>query len=140
MFLRIVQRRFAHHVAGALLLAMCAGCTSDGGTSPDPVPLGSITLSLTPASVTVAQGASGSVGLGIARGGGFAGPVTLTASGQPGAVTVAFGSSPVSAGAFSTSVTVTVPTGVAAGTYTITIRGAGVGATTQETTLTLRTT
>lgn len=130
------SRRVMLAVAGVMLLSACGDSGATGVSTPQP--LGTIALTLTPGSVTVPAGASGSVGLSITRGGGFAGAVTLTASGQPAGVTITFGSSPVAAGAVSTSVTIVVPAGMIPGTYPVTIRGAGAGATTQETTLTLR--
>lgn len=130
------SRRAFLAVCGAALLAACSSGSSDGASAP----LGTIAVTLTPGSVTVPAGSTGSVGVSVARGGGFDGPVTLTASGQPNGVVIAFGSSPVASGVFSTSMTVTVPAGVIPGTYTVTIRGAGQGASTGATAFTLRTT
>ncbi|MCC7054574.1 MAG: hypothetical protein IT355_14990 [Gemmatimonadaceae bacterium] len=132
----VLTRRAARAMVAAALLT---ACNSDGGDAPvDPVPQGTIEVRLTPASVTLAAGSSGSVGLGVTRGGAFSGPVTLAASGQPSAMTVTFGSSPVAAGNVSTSVTVVVGAAVAPGTYGVTITGTGSGATAQPSTLTVR--
>jgi hypothetical protein len=112
----------------ALGLLALVGCSSGGeGGSTAPAPSGTIAVTLTPASVTVPPGGSGSVGVSITRGGSFEGAVALVASGVPAGVTVTFGSATVSAGTGSTSLNVTVATGTAVGTSEVTITGAGTG-------------
>jgi hypothetical protein len=121
------------------LLAACGGSTTRAPV--EPAPTGTLALVLTPASLLVVPGASGSVGLALTRGGGFAGAVQLTAAGVPAGVSITFGSSTVAEGAISTSVSVSVAAGVAASStpISITITATGGGITSPPTTLALRT-
>jgi hypothetical protein len=102
---------------------------------------GTLALLLTPASLLVAPGASGSVGLSLTRGGGFAGVVQLTAAGVPAGVSITFGSSTVVDGAVSTSVSISVAAGVPASTtpINITFTASGGTITSPPITLALRT-
>jgi Bacterial Ig domain len=87
-------------------------------------------LSVSPASLSAAQGGSASATVSTTVTGGFNAAVALSASGQPAGVTVAF--SPVSIaapGAGSSTMSVTVAASAAAGTSTITVSGAGGGKT-----------
>lgn len=141
MWSAIRSRRLV--LAAATLVATgsftaCNGSDS-GNVIADPVVTGTIALTLTPGSVSVAAGGTGSVGLSVGRGGAFSGPVLLTASGVPAGVSVTFGSSTVASGAFSTSVNVTVAAGTTAATTAISIVGTGSGLTSPAATLTLRT-
>ena len=90
-------------------------------------------------SVSAVAGGTGSVGLSVSRGGGFDGPVLLTAAGVPTGVTLTFGSSTVLPGSFSTSVNVSVAAGTAAATSAVMIVGTGGGLTSPAALLTLRT-
>jgi hypothetical protein len=126
--------------------ALCAaagmsGCSggSSGETIIEPVVTGTIALTLLPGSATVAAGGTGSVGLSISRGGGFAGPVTLSVSGVPAGVSLTFGSNPVSTGTFSTSVNISVAAGTAASSGAVVITGTGSGAAVTSVTFALRT-
>ncbi len=125
----------------ALLAAvtLVAGCTSgaSGGVTAPPAD-GSISVVLTPASVSLTPGSQGGLGIAVTRGGSFAGPVTLTATGVPAGVTVQFGSAVVASGAFSTSATVTVATGTAVQSTAVAITGTGGGLTSPVATLTIR--
>jgi N-acetylneuraminic acid mutarotase len=82
----------------------------------------SFALSTSPASISVVAGSSGTSALSTIIGGGFNSTVTLSASGQPSGVTVQFNPTSIS-GAGSSQAAVSVGTGVAIGTYTITVRG-----------------
>jgi hypothetical protein len=126
-------------LAAALLIA-ATGCSSggDGSTSPSPLPTGTISVNLTPSSVTLAPGSVGGLGVSITRGGGFDGPVTLSASGVPAGVSLTFGSTTVAAVAVSTSINLTVAAGVPAGTTEISIVGTGTGVVSLASKLTLR--
>ncbi len=126
---------------GALLVAATfSSCTSDGGSGGPvaPLPGGTISLSLTPSSVTLAPGATGGVGLTVTRTGSFAGAVALSASGVPAGVNLTFGSSTVSPSAVSTSVNLVIAGSAAPGTTEISIIGSGSGVTSPATKLTLR--
>jgi Pro-kumamolisin, activation domain/Bacterial Ig-like domain (group 3)/MBG domain (YGX type)/FG-GAP-like repeat len=104
------------------------------------------TLSLTVAAPTYTLSTSGSITMGasttangwvdVNRQYGFAGSVSLLASGMPSGVTVSFGSSPLSGTAYNSSMTVTASASVAPGQYPITITGVS-GSQTITTTLTL---
>ena len=88
------------------------------GSAPPP----GFTLSASPASVSVAQGSSGSSTITSTVAGGFNSAVNLTASGQPSGVTVGF--SPTSiAGTGTSTMTMTVASSTATGTYNITVTG-----------------
>jgi hypothetical protein len=83
-------------------------------------PAPSFTLGASPASLTVVQGASGKTTITVSGKNGFAGNVTLAASGLPSGVTAAFGTNPTTG----TSVlTLTTSSTAATGTTTMTIKG-----------------
>ena len=129
-------------VACLLAITPLTACTSDsrsgGTTMTEPLVTGSISLNLTPSSVTLAPGATGGLGLSVTRGGNFAGAVALAASGVPAGVNLTFGSSTVSSGAVSTSVNLTVASTAAPGTTEISIIGTGSGIMSPAAKLTLR--
>jgi hypothetical protein len=82
---------------------------------------GSYTLSLNPASLSIAQGANGNTTVSINRTN-FTGPVTLAVEGLPTGVTASFNpASPVSAN--STVLTLTATASALVGPATVTIRG-----------------
>jgi kumamolisin len=92
-------------------------------------------LSASPSSVSVVQGNAGSSTITSAVTGGFNTPVALSASGQPTGVTVSFNPTSIT-GAGTSSMSITVGSSVATGTYPITVTGTA-GSTVHTTTVTL---
>jgi hypothetical protein len=78
------------------------------------------TLSASPASLTVAQGASGKSTITVSGQNGFTGSVTLAASGLPSGVTAAFATNPTTG---SSVLTLTASSSAAPGAATVTIKG-----------------
>jgi Abnormal spindle-like microcephaly-assoc'd, ASPM-SPD-2-Hydin len=91
------------------------------------------TLSASPSSVSVTQGASASTTITVNPIGGFAGSVTLSASGLPTGVTAAFGTNPTTA---TSSLTFTASATAATGTVAVTVTGVS-GSITQTTSVSL---
>jgi subtilase family serine protease len=92
-----------------------------------PTPPG-FTVSVSPASVSIAQGAKGTSAITTTVSGGFDSAISLSAAGQPAGVTVTF--LPASSGAPGSSaetMTMAVSSTTAAGKYTITVTAAGGG-------------
>src|ERR1039458_2662476 len=79
-------------------------------------------LSASPASVSVAQGSSGTSTITSTVTGGFDSAVSLTATGQPTGVTVGFSPTSITGDGTST-LTMTVASSTVAGTYSITVTG-----------------
>jgi endoglucanase len=104
------------------------------GDEPGP-PTPDFTLTAAPASVTVNQGATATSTITITRTGGFAGSVSLSASGLPTGVTASF--SPASTTGTSSVVTFTATAAAAAGTFPVTITGAATGQTPRTTPISL---
>jgi len=94
---------------------------SVGGVAQNP----SFTLAPTAASLSVPANGSATDTINITDAGGFTGPVTLSASGAPTGVTVAFGTNPATS---SSVVTVSAGSTAVAGPFTLTIRGSGTSA------------
>ena len=93
----------------------------------------SFTLSDSPSSLSITQGSSGTSTIKVTDVNGFAGSVTLAASGLPSGVTAAFGTNPTTG----TSVlTLTASSTATTGTSTVTITGTS-GSLTAKTTLAL---
>jgi endo-1,4-beta-xylanase len=84
-------------------------------------------LTTTPASLTVNQGASGTVAIAITRFGGFTGAVALNAGGLPSGVTASF--SPASTTGTSSVLTLAASSAATAGAATVTVTGTGGGLT-----------
>ena len=80
------------------------------------------TLSASPASVTVAQGGSGTSTITSTVSGGFNSAVTLSASGQPTGVTIGFNPTSIT-GSGTSTMTMNVASSTVAGTYSITVTG-----------------
>jgi hypothetical protein len=93
----------------------------------------SYTLSASPNSLTISQGANGSSTITVAPQGGFTGSVSLSASGLPSGVTASF--NPTST-ATTSALTLTASTTANTGTVTVTITGTS-GSMTKTTTLSL---
>jgi hypothetical protein len=90
-------------------------------------------LSASPASLSINQGASGTSTITVSPSNGFTGSVTLSASGLPAGVTASFGTNPTT----STSVlTLTASSTATTGTATVTVTGTS-GALTHTTTISL---
>jgi hypothetical protein len=100
-------------------------------------PTPTIGLTLTPAALSVAQGASSTSQVAITRAGGFAGAVNLAATGQPEGVTVTIDPASAPAGTAAATITVAVGAAVPTGDYPITITGTGEGVENAVATLTL---
>ncbi len=92
---------------------------------------GSYALSVSPATVTVAQGSSNTATVTITRSGGFSGNVGLTATGNPALVGVSFSPSLVSG--TTSVVTLNAVSTQPTGTYTVTIHGAASGFSSEQT-------
>src|SRR5256884_229810 len=101
------------------------------GSSSNP----SFGLSASPSSVTVTQGSSGTSTITSSVMGGFNSGISLSATGQPTGVMVGFSPTSIT-GAGTSTMTFTVAASVAAGTYSITVRGTS-GNTTKTTAVTL---
>ena len=98
-------------------------------------PAGTFTLAANPAALTIIQGLSATSTVNITRTGGFAGSVSLTASGLPNGVTAAF--DPTATTGATSTLTLTASATAAIGAATITIKGTSQGQTDQTTTLAL---
>jgi hypothetical protein len=96
-------------------------------------PAPSFTLGASPASLTVARGASGKSTITVTGQNGFTGSVTLAASGLPSGVTAAFATNPTTG---SSVLTLTASSTAAVGSATITIKGIS-GSLTASTTVAL---
>jgi subtilase family serine protease len=95
------------------------------------------TISASPASVSVVQGNNGTSTITTAVSGGFNSAIALSATGQPTGVTVSFSPTSIAApGSGTSTMTIAVASTTAAGTYPITVTGAG-GSVTQTATVTL---
>jgi subtilase family serine protease len=110
---------------GSGLLNALAGSSSSPGFS----------LSASPASVSVAQGHAGTSTITSTVTGGFNGVIALSAAGQPSGATVSFNPTSIT-GAGSSTMTMTVGSSTAVGTYTIKVTGTS-GSTTATTTVSL---
>ena len=131
--------RVAHirELAVASMLAVLAACGGSDAPPTPPAATPTVSVTATPASVTMPSGGSGSSAATIVRGGGFAGSVALTASGAPAGVTVTFGTATLAAGVTSSTIDVAVAGTIAPATIPITINAAGTGVTTATATLTV---
>jgi subtilase family serine protease len=101
-----------------------------------PASSGSFTLAAAPKKASIAPGGHGNVKITAAPSGGFDSAITLTASGQPSGVKVAFKPGSIAGGSGTAAMQVNVAATAKAGTYTITITGTG-GSVTETTTFTL---
>jgi hypothetical protein len=107
--------------AGAWVMQMVAFRTP-GASAPN------FALSVSPTSLSVAQGNQGTSTITTTVSGGFSSAISLSATGQPSGTTVSFNPSPVAApGTGSSTMTITVGASTAVGTYPITVTGSGGG-------------
>lgn len=121
---------------GLTAVVACSGGDS-GGTTPPPPPVGTLTLSLSGGSATLPAGGATAVTISIARGGSFAGNVTLTVSGLPSGVTGSFVPATLDASTTSAVLNLAALTSAAVGTSTLTVTATGTGVTAQTATATL---
>ncbi|MFN8289736.1 MAG: zinc-dependent metalloprotease family protein [Chitinophagaceae bacterium] len=89
----------------------------------------------TPATASCPAPASMATNVSVSYNGGFTNTVSLSASGNPGGTTVSFGSSTLTPGAPSTSITLSGTNTLSAGTYNITVTGTATGAPQQTVTV-----
>jgi len=97
------------------------------------------TIAVSPASVTVTQGASGTSTITITSTGGFNSATTLSSTGLPTGVTAAFSTNPVTPpanGSVTSTLTLTASSSATVGAATVTITGTS-GSTTHSTTIAL---
>lgn len=85
-----------------------------------------IRVALTPGTISLTRGQSGSVGVFVSRIGAFTGAVALTVTGAPAGVNPTFSPASILPGEGSTLALVTAPSTVA-GVYTLTVTGSGSG-------------
>ena len=118
----------------AILTAIGCGGDDDGNG-----PTGSISLTASPSTLTLAQGASGTVTVTLVRGGGFADPVNVAVTGLPSGVTLSVTPAQLTGTTTQATVTVNVGSTVPAGTYTATVTATatGIGSATANYTLTV---
>jgi subtilase family serine protease len=119
--------------SGSLTATTTVALTVSATASPN------FTISASPASVTVTQGASGTSTITITSTGGFNSATTLSATGLPTGVTAAFSANPVTPAAnesATSTLTLTASSSATVGAATVTITGTS-GSTTHSTTITL---
>jgi subtilase family serine protease len=93
-------------------------------------PVPAFTLTASPTSVSVVQGASGGSTITTAVSGGFSSAIALSATGMPTGVTATFSPTSIAApGSGTSSLTLAVASTTTAGTYPITVTGTGGGIT-----------
>jgi uncharacterized membrane protein len=129
-----VLNTFRRAATTLVLLAVATACGGgdNGGTNP-PVNVAGFTVSLSSTTLSIQQGASGSVTATIARTGSFTGTVNLSTESVPAGITATFNPSAVTGSTTSTALTVDVAASVAPGNYTFTIRGQAAGVNDQRT-------
>jgi subtilase family serine protease len=119
--------------SGSLTASTTVALTVNSAATPN------FTVSASPASVTVTQGASGTSTITITSTGGFNSATTLSASGLPSGVTAAFSTNPVTPpanGSVTSTLTLTASATATTGAATVTITGTS-GSTAHSTTIAL---
>jgi len=96
---------------------------------------GSFTIATAPKAISIAPGSHGTVGVKTTATGGFDGVITLSASGEPAGVTIAFSPKTIK-GSGTGTIAIKLAATAKAGTYTITITGTS-GSIVETTKLTL---
>ena len=108
-------------VSAALLVFACGGDDRPVGGG------GSIQVAVSPTTITVPQGGSGSTTVSLSRIGGFVGDVTLDVTGLPTGITTTVTPPRLSGTAVSAELDLVVAADVALGTHTATITATGHG-------------
>lgn len=106
-------------LAGLLALA----CQPAGDQGPDP----SIAVSVSPGTISVTQGSSGSISVQVTRAGGFGGDIAIVVEGAPAGATVVVSDMTTTATTTSAIVAVTIPESVTPGSYPVVVRVTGTG-------------
>jgi len=119
-----------------LIAVALAGCQGGGEPVQVVTPPG-MSMSLSAASVGVAQGKSGTVAVTITRINGYSGAVDLTVDGAPAGVTATLAPTTVPSAGTASTLTLTASSSAAAGSYTLTVRASGPGVSEKSATLTL---
>ncbi|HPV78009.1 MAG TPA: hypothetical protein PLX31_24135, partial [Gemmatimonadaceae bacterium] len=91
-------------LALSLLTVATAACGGGGDSGTNPTPpntQGSLSIAVSPATLPIEQGASGTLNASVTRGGSFTGPVVLTAETVPAGIAVTFNPATVASGATS---------------------------------------
>lgn len=115
-------------IGGLLTLAtMLAACGTDNGGTTNPGGDPAIAISVNPTSLSIQQGASGSVTASITRSGGFSGTVNIATEGAPTGVTATVSNVSTSGGTTTGTITVAAAASTTPGTYNLTIRASGSG-------------
>ena len=127
--------KFAVLVAATAATACGGGGSDDTGTNPTPTP--AIGISVSPTSLSLVQGANGSVTATVSRSGGFAGSIDLTVENAPTGVTSSLSPASVASGSTSSTITITAAAATAPGNYNLTVRAKGTGVTDQTATVAL---
>ncbi len=118
-------RRAAVLVGSVVAPLACGGGGGDGG--PTGGQTKTIAVTASPSSLTLAQGASGTVTVNLTRGGGFTGSVNVAITGLPAGITTSISPSPITEGTTSATITVNVASTVTPNTYTATVTASGSG-------------
>jgi subtilase family serine protease len=119
--------------SGSLTATTTLALTVNSSATPN------FSVSASPTSVTVTQGASGTSTITVTSTGGFNSATTLSASGLPSGVTAAFSTNPVTPaanGSATSTLTLTASASATVGAATVTITGTS-GSTTHSTTIAL---
>ncbi|MBL0169478.1 MAG: hypothetical protein IPP90_01955 [Gemmatimonadaceae bacterium] len=120
---------------GLFVAAVLLGCGGgDGPVTPAPTPAIAVAVG---SSLSAVRGASGNATVTVTRSGGYAGTITLTASGMPSGVTATFDPATLAGTATTSALTVTVSGGAVVAISTITVSASGAGVSTQTAVFTL---
>lgn len=120
-------------VAAVILLSPTGCDDNDAPSGPSPTP--TIDVELTPATLTLAPGQSGSVTVTVSRDGGWVGPVTLTVTGAPTYVGVRLNPLLIPAGASTSTLSCAVAASTSPATYELTVTASAAGVASQSATL-----
>jgi hypothetical protein len=116
-----VRRKVAATLLGALVVVALTLAVSFAGVQPD------FGIAAAPSSQTVTAGGSTTYSIAVTRSGGYAGAVALSAAGLPAGATATFSPASVTTSQTSSTMTVSTTSATPAGSYKITISGAGSG-------------
>jgi len=122
---RVRWKKFAMLIVAATAAAACGGSDDTTGTNPTPA----IGITLSPTSLSLAQGANGTITATVSRSGGFANSIDLSIENLPTGVTASFSPTSVASGATTSTITLTAAATTAAGSFTPTVRAKGTGVT-----------